>query len=1051
MSKPKYSLLPTISVNRPVTVLMGLLMILVLGVIAYTRIPIELMPGGQEQKRLMVRAYYQNSTPLDVLDKIVEPLEDALGSVSGVERLYTRSYGTQGRAYVYFHNDVDMDEAYAEIKDRMDRVLPEMPDEVEEITVYRYDEDDEEILFAAMTLGDGIDNPEFFIERYFRPALQRIDGVGDVDVMGLSLKEVRISLDQEKLHAHDIDINQLGSDLRNHNLNLSAGRVTEGGQDFMVRSVGRIEDLSILEEFVVDAKTGIRLKDLGEIYIGDLDGYGTWRLNGGNAYGVEITRSSDGNIVQICDDVLKVFNRFSNAKRWGGIEFSVFKNQGQYIRESVNNLKMTALWGGIFSFIVLICFLRSLSIAVTIAMAIPLSLLCSIIVLYFMGWTMNVLTMMGLLLAVGLVVDNAIVMVENIYSKREEGMSPRESALAGASEIGLAIIMATLTTVAVFIPLLLMKSGTEVQFYFYRIGIPVIAALGASLVIALLLIPLASKTFSAKPARQASNKAGGRIARAYQFVLGRAIQDRYFAMLILLSLVAASSIPIVEEWIDSRDGKSSGSYVYFSFELPGGVTKEEVGGWVGQVETFLEGNRELYDFDSYSSYYSDRTMYIRLNMKIETVAWYEVARLGILDLVGRAPEDKMSRGDIMNDFGERFDLPPGLKTRYRTSSSSDNTRSFYVYLYGDDTETLFGLGEEVVRRLQSVPELVGLELDVEQNEEELSIHMDREQAQQLGISTQEVSSSIASAMRGTNVGRFYTEDGREINIQARLREKDRETLTELSKLRFKSDAGVEVPLDAISHLSFRAATQTIRRYDRKTNTRIKALMETDDVRKTNADVENLMQGLEMPRGYKWDRGGSMRKEKEENKELQFALALIFVFVIFLMGVLFESFIMPLAVIITVPMAGIGVVWMLVVTDTAFDRMAGMGAMILIGVVVNNGIVLVDLSQRLMAGGMARNAALMEASRRRFRPIWVTSLTTMCGMIPVAIGGSKMMDISYAPLGRVVVGGLMVSTVLALIVVPIFYAILDDMRNWFRDTVKAVLGRKSKPVALTLDR
>jgi HAE1 family hydrophobic/amphiphilic exporter-1 len=218
-------------------------------------------------------------------------------------------------------------------------------------------------------------------------------------------------------------------------------------------------------------------------------------------------------------------------------------------------------------------------------------------------------------------------------------------------------------------------------------------------------------------------------------------------------------------------------------------------------------------------------------------------------------------------------------------------------------------------------------------------------------------------------------------------------------------------------------------------------METDDVRKTNADVENLMQGLEMPRGYKWDRGGSMRKEKEENKELQFALALIFIFVIFLMGVLFESFIMPLAVIITVPMAGIGVVWMLVVTDTSFDRMAGMGAMILIGVVVNNGIVLVDLSQRLMAGGMARNAALMEASRRRFRPIWVTSLTTMCGMIPVAIGGSKMMDISYAPLGRVVVGGLMVSTVLALIVVPIFYAILDDMRNWFRDTVKAVLGRK----------
>ncbi len=1051
MSEPKYSLLPTISVNRPVTVLMGLLMILVLGVISYQRIPIELMPSGMEEKRLMVRAYYQNSTPLDVLDKIVEPMEDALGTVGGVERVYTRSYSTQGRAYVYFHKDVDMDEAYAEIKDRMDRVLPELPEEVEEIMVYRYDEDDEEVLSAAMSLGDNIENPEFFIERYLRPALQRIDGVGDVDIRGTQDRVVRISLDQEKLRAHNVDINRLTSELRNYNLNLSAGRISEGGQDLMVRSVGRIEDLKALETFVVNQESGIRLSDLGQIYLGVEEDYGTWRLNGSTSYGIEITRSSDANIVKICEDVTRVFERFSRAKRWGGIDFYIFQNQGQYIVESVDNLKMTALWGGIFSFVVLICFLRSLSIAVTIAMAIPLSLLCSVIALYFMGWTMNVLTMMGLLLAVGLVVDNAIVMVENIYSKREEGMAPKKSALVGASEIGLAITMATLTTAAVFIPLLLMSPGSEMHFYFHRIGIPVMAALGSSLGIALILIPLASKTFSAKRVRDASKKAGGRVGRAYQAVLRKAIDDRYFAMLVLLSLIGVSTIPIANEWIDVRDGRSKGGYVYFSFELPGGVTKDEVDEWATQVETFLEDNRDQYRFDSYSSYNSRSSLYVRLNMKMETETWYQVAYSGIQDMIGISRDEPMSRGDIMKDFAERFDLPPGLKARYRTSSSNDNTRSFYVYLYGDDTETLLTLGEEVVRRLQSIEELVGLDLDVEANEQELGIHMDREQAQQLGISTRDVSSAISSAMRGTSVGRFYTEDGREIDIEAGLEEKDRETLSELNKLRFKSDTGKEVPLDAISKMSFRDATQTIRRYDRKTNMRIRALMETEDVRKTNTDVENVMQGFEMPRGYKWDRGGSMRKQQEENRELQFALGLIFVFVIFLMGVLFESFIMPLAVIVTVPMAGIGVVWMLVATDTPFDRMAGMGAMILIGVVVNNGIVLVDLSQRLMAQGLSRNEALMEASRRRFRPIWVTSLTTMCGMIPIAIGGSKMMDISYAPLGRVVVGGLMVSTFLALIVVPIFYAILDDMRNWFANTVRDVwrrpVSRKSntKPI------
>lgn len=1026
---------------------MGLLTILVLGVISYQRIPIELMPGGMEEKRLMVRANYENSTPLDVLDKIVEPMEDALGTVSGVERIYTRSYSREGRAYVYFHNDVDMDEAYADIKDRMDRVLPEMPEEVEEIRVYRYDADDEEVLSAAMTLGDKIDNPEFFIERYLRPALQRIDGVGDVDIRGTQDREVRVELDQEKLRAHNVDINRLMGELRNANLNLSAGRVQEGGQELMIRSVGRIEDVKDLQNFVVDRDAGTRLSDLGRVYIGIEEDYGTWRLNGGRAYGIEITRSSDANIVEICDKVMAVFDRFSRAKRWEGIDFYVFQNQGQYILESVDNLKMTAMWGGIFSFVVLICFLRSLSIAVTIAMAIPLSLLCSVVILYFMGWSMNVLTMMGLLLAVGLVVDNAIVMVENIYSKREEGMSPKESALVGASEIGLAITMATLTTAAVFIPLLLMNKGSEIHFYFHRIGIPVMAALGASLGIALILIPLASKTFAAKRVREASAKAGGKIGRAYQLGLRKAIEDRYFAMLIILSLVGVSTIPIFQEWIDVRDGRSKGGYVYFSFELPGGTTKDEVDEWASQVETFLEDNRELYEFDSYSSYSSRSSMYVRLNMKMETETWYQVAYGGILDFIGKSREESMSRGDIMRDFAERFEMPPGLKARYRTSSSNDNTRSFYVYLYGDDTETLFTFGEEVVRRLESIEELVGLDLDVEATEQEIGIHMDREQAQQLGISTREVSSAISSAMRGTSVGRFYLDDGREIDINAGLREEDRETLSELSKLRFKSDTGKEVPLDSISKLSFSDATQTIRRYDRKTNMRIRALMETDDVRKTNTDVENVMQGFEMPRGYKWDRGGSRRKEEEENRELQFALGLIFVFVIFLMGVLFESFIMPLAVIVTVPMAGIGVVWMLVATDTPFDRMAGMGAMILIGVVVNNGIVLVDLSQRLMTSGMSRNAALMEAARRRFRPIWVTSLTTMCGMIPIAIGGSKMMDFSYAPLGRVVVGGLMVSTFLALIIVPIFYAILDDMRNWFSNTVRDAWGGKARKTSV----
>lgn len=1045
MDKPKYSFLPSLSVNRPVTVMMGLLTILVLGVIAYTRIKVELFPSGMEQKRLYVRADYPDSTPLDTLDKVVEPMEDILGTVTGIDRIHTRAYSTSGRAYIYFHNSVNMDDAYDDIKDRMDRVLVEMPEEVERIRVYKYDADDEEILFASMTLGENIDNPEFFIERYFAPALQRIDGVGEVEVHGDSRREIRISLDQEKLRSHNVDVFALSARLRDQNLNLSAGRVVEGGQEYMVRSVGRIEDLSVLENFIVDKEKGVRLADIGEVYISKLESSGTWRLEGGRAYGIEIKRSGEANIVDICEQVNRVFNRFANSKRWEGIQFRVFKDQGKHIMQSIENLKMSAIWGGIFSFLVLFAFLRSLKITLTISLSIPLSLLCSVIVLYFMDWTLNVLTMMGLLISVGLVVDNAIVMVENIHAKRERGLGPKASALTGASEISLAITMATLTTMVVFIPLLLMDAGGEIRFYFYRIGIPVIGSLAASLGIALLLIPLATKTFSPKHVKPSIEKGGGRLSKIYQSLLKYSLNDKGLAILVIIILVGGSFYPVFDEWIDRRGGSGDASVISLSFSLPAGVDKEQVGKWTDQVEAFIEDNREQYDYDSYSSYHSYASMYVRMNMRQESLNWYQVAFRSIRDLAGMGPPEPMSRADVMRDVSERLEMPPGLKMRYgyKSRGSEDPTRAFYLYLYGDDTETLYQMSEEIARRLESIPELVAIDMDLEENVQELNIQLDREQAQKLGISTRDISNGISAAMRGSSVGRFYTEEGQEINIEARLREEDRESLDELSRINFLSESGTEVPLESISSLNFRDSTYSIRRDDRKTSMRIKAMMDTDDIRVTNAKIEALMEGFEMPRGYRWDRGSASLRINREGKEVNFALVMIFIFVLFLMGILFESFIMPMAVIATVPMAGVGVVWMLIATGTAFDRMASVGAMILIGIVVNNGIVLIDLAQRLMKEGLARNDALMEASRRRFRPIWITSLTTIFGMIPMAIGGSKLMDMSYSPLGRVIIGGLMVSTFLTLIVVPLFYALLDDLRNWFKNTVVGMMAPSQK--------
>ncbi|MEM9159730.1 MAG: efflux RND transporter permease subunit [Verrucomicrobiota bacterium] len=1047
----EYSFLPWVAVNRPITVLMGLLTTLVLGVIAYTKIPIEMLPSGMEGKRLSVRVLYPNSTPLDTLDKVVRPMEDILGTVAGVERVQTRAFSTQGRAYIFFHPDRDMKEAYADVKDRMDRILPELPEDADDIRVYTYDQDDKDIIEAAMTLGEEIEDVEFFIDRYIQPALERIDGVGDVDIKGFGRREVEVAFDQEKLKAHNIDIYQLTNSLRLENYTLSAGKIDESGNEYLVRSVGKIDQLEVLGDLIVDKELGLRLKDIAEIRQDRQADHGTWRLEGSRSFGVDIKRSSEANIVEISRAVKRVFDRFERSKRWPGIEFYTFFDQGDHILESVNNLRNSALWGCAFSFVVLMAFLRSAKITLTITLAIPLSLLCAIVVLYFMGWTMNMLTMMGLLVSVGLVVDNAIVMVENIFSKRENGLEAKKAALKGASEVGLAVTMATLTTIIVFVPLLLMDSGGEMKFFMQKIGLTVISALLASLIIALVLIPMATSKFKKLSSARKREVRTGWLNRIYQRVLASVLRDRMHAVCLILVVGVLTYWPIKEEMIGSGGGRSSDTRVHVSLSMPSGLLKEEVGAIVASMESYLEENRGRFNFETYSSYHSSDYAFMRIKLKSEDMDWYQIAYRGIIDTLGLRGDSGMTREDIIDNLMENLPLPPGSKLRIAGESSGDPTRSFGITLYGDDTETLYALSGEVERRLRTVEGLLAIETDTEENNQELGIRIDRDKAVRLGINPRDVSGAISYAMRGASLGDFSIDGGTEMPIRAKVDEDDRQTMNELRTLTFEADDGTEVPLENITDLSFRDTSRSIMRYDRKTSLRIRAVVDIADVRELFRKIDGVMEGFEMPEGYSWDKGGSSRRIKRDNDDMQFAIILMVIFVVFLMGILFESFILPIAVLANMLLALVGVVWMCVWTDTPFSRLGMLGALLLGGIVVNNGIVLIDLAMRLMKQGYSRTEALLEASRQRFRPIWITSLTTMFGMMPMAIGGAKLVNESYAPMGRVIISGLLISTLLTVIAVPLFYVLLDDLRNWALGWLnRIVLRKKTEAMAVAED-
>ncbi len=1017
---------------------MILLSLLVVGTIATRLIPIALFPEDFDQPQINIGVSYRNSTPSDSEEQVTRPIEDALGTVPNLERVYSNTQSNYVSVSVQFHKGTDLSEAYANVSDRMERVMTEMPDQVERINIYKWNSADIPILWAAMTYSEEEMDVDFLADRYALPAFQRINGVGNVELNGMRGREVRVIVDHDRLAAHNVPVAELAQTLDNQNFNLSAGKIVEGENERLVRSVGRLQTLSAFEDILIDGQTGITLGDIAQVEFSPQENWNVFSLEREKSYGISFTRSSGANVVEVSQAIEATMRELETNPELGDLRFHVFWNQGEHVTESINNLKQSGMWGGLFSVIVLLIYLRSLRMTLTITLAIPLSLLCSVIALYFQGWSLNMATMMGLLLSVGLVVDNSIVIVENIQIKRLQGSSSKDAALLGASEMGLAITLATLTTIVVFLPLILMGDSSEMQFWLLRIGTPVMTSLVASLLIALLLIPLAT-VFLSEKAKPSDKKIGhSRACAIYEKVLGWTLENRSYVSIALISaLVVSYLVPF--KGID-QDAKSGAlQNVNLRYDFPGGQPIEEISEYLSGVYDYIESKREPYNYKTYSAWYTATNGTIEIHLNQETRPWYVGAYTGIGQGLGLIEDPHLSRQEIIEDLRDNITPSPGSRLRF-SWNEEDSNKAFNVALYGDDTETLRRLSKEVERRLRSVEGLVAVETEEDANRQELNLTLDREKALRFGIDPGMISGAIAYAVRGNEVGYFYESSGRQLRIRIWLEEADRDSMDKLRKINFNGIDGSQVPLESLVRVSYDDSSGSIRRQDRKTVMRVKGIASEDDSKELFKQTDAVMADFEMPRGYRWDKGGQYQQMQESNQTFTFTLIMIIVFIILLMGAMFESFLLPFCVFLTMPLAAIGVVWTLYLTKTPFNIMASIGIIILLGVVVNNGIVLIDLVTRLRSQGLPRFEAIIEAGKRRFRPIWMTSLTTIFGMIPMALGDAKMMQMSYSPLGRAIMGGMLASTFLTLLIVPLFYTLFDDLRVQFFAQIRTIFSR-----------
>ncbi|MES2696692.1 MAG: efflux RND transporter permease subunit [Verrucomicrobiota bacterium] len=1047
--------IPRFSVTRPVTVVMILLTILVVGYIAYSRIPIALHPEGYEGTQLHVQVSYPNASPRDIEEKITRKIEDIVGTVPDVKRV--SSYSQTGFAYVRveFQTGTNLRAAYAALSDRMDRVKPTLPDDVDRIYVRRFDQNAEPMMYLVAQLPPGMDDAAYRLEHYVKPAIQRVEGVGNVDIWGIQGREVQVELIDERLRSHRIDVSAMVASLRAQNFALSGGYVFESGKKIYVRSLGRFTAVEEIASLIVDRDQRLRLSDVATVSYRLPRRDWAYRVDGQPAIGIQVTRESSGNIERISREVRETLVKLEESPQLPGIKFDVFSDQGKDVRSSIANLEEAGLWGGMFAALIIYIFLRAPRMTGILTMSIPLSLLCTLVVLYFMGWSLNMATMMGLLLAVGMVVDNAIVIVENIYRRRQDGEDATSASIGGAGEVGLAVVMSTCTNIIVFLPLILMGGAREMSFWMYRIGVPVIVSLVASLFIALVFIPLAAQRLT-RGHHHTELKPFLWLRERYLRTLAWALQHRIETVMIVLLAMATMWYPMnnLSRGYGGGGGlgrsSDSNSSMSLHFELPSGGTIEQAEEFFTKFETFLQAQKVRYGIERIELRF--RYNYGRIQLKFKDperslltralrAEWIASAWESMMQSMKfRAPP--MDRNAIEQDIKEKFPIPPGINARslQRGSGGQPQDSAISISLYGDDTTTLLALAEEAIRRLRLIPGLLSVDTDSERAGQELQIVLDRDRARQMGVNPSAVSGTISNTMRGTEIGRYNGPDGRELRVFAQLGDVDRAGLDDVRSMTFRTDNGVDVPIESLGSLNVARSLGQIQRESRQTIVRVTARAPRQDTVKLIAAIDKAMEGFDMPRGYRWDKGSYFGSPNDSDKDMQFAMGLAIVFVFLLMGVLFESFVLPLAVIVAVPFSMLGVYWTLYLTNTPRDMMATIGIVILVGVVVNNAIVLVDMANRRRAAGKSRIEALMDAGRHRFRPILMTTLCTVSGLIPMAVGNSKVIGMSYAPLGRTMIGGLVVSTILTLVIVPLFYTLLDDLAGHMTRIFGSAVGR-----------
>jgi HAE1 family hydrophobic/amphiphilic exporter-1 len=914
-----------------------------------------------------------------------------------------------------------------EVREAVERVRPDLPTGIGHIRVEGdTDGPGAEVLNGRISASRDLSESWELLDRRIRQPLERIRGVARVLLYGVEPQQLRIDLDLAALKSHNVAVETLIQRVDDANLDLDVGSIQGDVLAFDVRSAGRFRDV----ETVRDLPLGVgdlRLRDVADVNLREpvLD-YGR-HLNRNFAIGFDVSKEPTANTIETVDGLLARIDEIRADPELAGIEVLVWENAAEDIRTSLYGLRNAGILGGLLALSVLYVFLRRVSTTLIVAVAIPFSLLVTCGAMFLLGKSLNVLTMLGLMLGIGMLVDNGVVVIENIYRLQGQGMNPTVAARLGTRQVALAVVAATATTIIVWAWLFVTEPNT-MTIYIGEVASVICLAVACSLLISLTFIPLAAARFV--PDREVTpGLFVRRFVPAYRALLSWTLhrpRNRVLTLLALLLLALSAGIPFTflektdEPEMRQRD-------VLIHYEVHDASTKEVVEGYVNQVEDWIESRRDELRYDSIYSYYGrdwgagTRVYLPRSASKQELESLREKLQDGLPVIAGVKLE--------IGDHRQRHHGP-------RRGSM------IRVAVRGEDPEFLESLAGEVERRVKELPHLREVYGPSLSGSKEVRVRVDPERARSLGVSPQRVAAVVGVTFRGQHLRRFQGPHG-EIEVILGLSEFAQPGLDALMQVPVQTSHGTTISLGSVAEIEVARTPPHLQRVDRRTTSWVTAEFDQEEITTEEGKelVGEALAGLVLPDGYSWDWGIEMRREDEGLLVMGFGVLMSLAVVVFLMAALFESITQPVAILVTLPLALFGAFWTLWIFGFKLDVLAFIGVIILIGLVVNNGIVMVDHVNSLRRGGVARETALVEGCGDRLRPVLMTAITTVCGLVPLAMSpllrrvflswfGIELSQFTVAgvyieSMAVALMGGLISSTIFTLIALPVWYTTVED--------------------------